>query len=368
MLDFIIIGAGQSGLAMGYYLKEAGYSFTILDSNKQLGAAWLKRWDSLKLFTPTQYNHLPGLEMDLPENYYPNKYEVAEYIANYVKHFGFDVRLETLVQKVKKEQDIFSVTTSKGTIQAKQIIVATGPFHTPFIPAFASKIGSDVLQMHSKNYMSPQQLNPGATLVVGGGDSGVQILDEISQTNSPTFFSGNASGTSLPQEFLGKTLWWWFDKLGIIAAPKTSFLGRFLSKRMQPIIGTDIKAILKRPNVKAVGRSLDANESEIICETGALKGIANIIWATGFKPNFSWLEGIELDEDGYPTNERGISPIEGLFYIGLPWMHTRGSATLGGVKNDAKYLIDYITPKIKANPNGDAMFLNNNEAAKEKID
>lgn len=368
MLDFTIIGAGQSGLAIGYYLQKAGYSFQILDSHRQVGASWLKRWDSLKLFTPTEFNHLPGYKFDLPKGYYPDKYEVARYLQEYVAHFKFDIQLETLVQSLNKKENCFEINTSKGTFVSKQVIVATGPFHTAFIPKFANKISAEVLQIHSKNYRSPNQLNQGKTLVVGAGDSGVQILDEISRTGMPTYFSGKTTAAAIPQEFLGKTLWWWFEKTGFLSVSKNSLIGKYVSKKMQPIIGTDLKGVLNRKNVKSVGRSLDANEDTIIFEDEEIKDIKNIIWATGFRPSYSWIKNIALDKDGYPINERGISPIKGLFFIGLPWMHTRGSATLGGVKKDAAYLIEHITKYCKADKTAEVMFIRKNEPVKEQID
>ena len=125
-------------------------------------------------------------------------------------------------------------------------------------------------------------------------------------------------------------------------------MGKKLSKGVQPIIGTDVKTLFNKENVNCVGRALDANENELVFEKGTIKGIKNIIWATGFKPNFTWVEGVELDENQYPKNFRGVSEnLDGLYFIGLPWLYTRGSATLGGVQKDAEYLSKYIHKKDK---------------------
>ena len=242
---------------------------------------------------------------------------------------------------VKKEGEHFLVTSNKEQFKSKHVIVATGPFHTPFIPKCHENIPDNVIQFHSENYKSPSQLKDGSALVVGAGDSGVQILDEISKTNRTVYFSGCDTLKSIPQEFLGKTLWWWFSKIGVLSAHKYSWLGKKLKQGVQPIIGTDVKSVLARDNVRSVGRTLSANETNIIFEKANIDSIKNIIWATGYKPNFSWLKGITYDESFYPNNFRGISSdLSGLAFIGLPWMYTRGSATLGGVNKDAEYLAE----------------------------
>ena len=237
---------------------------------------------------------------------------------------------------------ILFLENENKTFEAKHVIIATGPFHTPFTPKFHEKISPEITQIHSENYKNTNQLQAGATLVVGAGDSGVQILKEISETNRKTYFSGNTNITSIPQEIFGKTLWWWFQKIGFLSVSKHTWVGKKLINGGQPIIGTDVKTLFKKENVTCVGRSLDAYQNDIQFETGTISDIKNVIWATGFKPNFNWIENIKLDTQSYPNNLRGVSDIDGLYFIGLPWLHTRGSATLGGVQKDAKYLSNYI--------------------------
>jgi putative flavoprotein involved in K+ transport len=135
MFDFIIIGAAQAGLAMGYYLKKAGYKFLILDKEEEIGSSWLNRWDSLKLFTPTEFNHLPGMDFPAKKGHYPSKTEVANYFKIYAEKFEFPLRLNTLVTSVKKDKSIFFIETEQQQIQAKNVIIATGPFHIPYTPA-----------------------------------------------------------------------------------------------------------------------------------------------------------------------------------------------------------------------------------------
>lgn len=340
--DFIIIGAGQAGLAMAYYLSKQQKDYLIVDANNEIGAPWLKRWDSLKLFTPSEFNHLPGMDFPHKKGHYASKYEVAAYLKSYVNHFKIPIDFHQKVSNLEKIEDYFVLKSTTKTYRAKQVVVATGPFHTPFTPSCHTKISESIVQIHSEHYKSPNQLQEGDALVVGAGDSGVQILEEIANTKRQVYFSGNTNVSSIPQELLGKTLWWWFKKIGFLSVSKHTVIGKKISKGMQPIIGTDVKSLFRKSNVTCVGRTLDATIDEVIFETKSIKTIKNIVWATGFKPNFEWISNVVLDKDNYPKNYRGVSAIKGLYYLGLPWLHTRGSATLGGVKKDAKYLNDYM--------------------------
>lgn len=342
MLDFVIIGAAQSGLSMAYFLKQSDKRFLIVDKGHEIGASWLNRWDSLRLFTPTEFNHLPGMKFPAAKGHYPSKKEVAAYFKQYANEFEFPIRLNTLITKVKKVEDCFFISSENDTIKAKGLIVATGPFHIPYIPPFYKNISSEIFQIHSNYYKNPKQLVAGPTLVVGAGDSGFQILNEISKKGRRTYFSGDEHVKVLPQKIFGKTLWWWLTISGFLSISKASFIGKKLIHHRQPIIGTDVKEILNRSNVTAVGRTLYANGCRIETQKKSLTEITNIVWATGYRPNFSWIQNIELTKDGYPVHHRGVSPIKNLYFIGLPWLYTRGSATLGGVKKDAKYLMKYI--------------------------
>ena len=346
MLDYVIIGGAQAGLSMAYHLKKMNKKFIVVDSEKEIGASWLNRWNSLKLFTPTEYNHLPGLKFDAPKGHYPTKFEVSNYFKNYAKEFDIPLQLQTLITSVKKTKECFLVTSEKKVFETKNVIVATGPFHIPYTPPCNTKISESVFQMHSNYYKKLDQLREGDTLVVGAGDSGYQILDEISKDKNRTvYFSGNIKVKSLPQVFLGKTLWWWFTLIGFLSYSKYSWIGKRINSSVQPVIGTDVKEILARKNVITVGRTKDALNEEIVFEKDTITSIKNIVWATGYRPNFKWIEGLELDEDNYPKNYRGVSNIDGLYFIGLPWMFTRGSATLGGVSKDANYLANIIQKK-----------------------
>ncbi|MFD1094855.1 flavin-containing monooxygenase [Salegentibacter chungangensis] len=342
MLDFVIVGAAQAGLSMAYYLKKMGKDYLVVDKEAEVGASWLNRWDSLKLFTPSEFNNLPGLEFPAPKGHYPTKEEVAGYFKSYASNFGIPIQFNTFIENISRKDGYFILKSPEGEFKAKNVVIATGPFHIPYTPPFAKKINSDIFQIHSNYYKNPGQLEEGPAMVVGAGDSGFQILDEVSETDRKVYFSGATDVKVLPQEILGKTLWWWFTKTGFLSFSRDTWLGRKISKSRQPIIGTDVPEILDRDNVTPVGKTKNASEAEVVTEKKKLTDLKNIIWATGYRPNFEWIEGLELTKDGYPKHHRGVSSIDGLYFIGLPWLHTRGSATLGGIKKDAEYLANYI--------------------------
>ena len=342
MLDFIVVGGAQAGLAMSYYLNKKNKDYLVVDKEDEIGASWLNRWDSLTLFTPSEFNNMPGMEFPASKGHYPSKTEVANYFKEYVAKFEIPIQLNTLIEKISHEEDHFVLRSSSGELKAKNVVIATGPFHIPYTPPFSKKIDNGIFQIHSNYYKNPSQLKKGKAMVVGAGDSGFQILDEVSQDDREVYFSGATDVKVLPQEILGKTLWWWFSKTGFLSFSRDTWLGRRLSKSRQPVIGTDVKEILKRRNVEAVGKTKNAEGEEVLTEKKKITDLKNIIWATGYRPNFGWIEGLELTKDGYPKHYRGVSSIDGLYFIGLPWLHTRGSATLGGIRKDARYLSEYI--------------------------
>jgi len=343
MLDFVVVGAAQAGLAMAYYLKKQNKDFLVVDKESEIGASWLSRWDSLTLFTPSEFNNMPGMEFPAEKGHYPSKKEVAQYFKEYVEKFKFPIQLNTFVENISYHDDHFILKSPQGEIVTKNVVIATGPFHIPYTPPFSKKIAEDIFQIHSNYYKNPGQLQEGNAMVVGAGDSGFQILDEVSRDDRKVYFSGATDVKVLPQEILGKTLWWWFTKSGFLSFSRDTWLGKKISKSRQPVIGTPVKKILERENVMPVGKTKNAEGELIITDKKKIKDLKNIIWATGYRPNFSWIEGLELAKNGYPKHYRGVSNIEGLCFIGLPWLHTRGSATLGGIKKDAKYLSDYIS-------------------------
>ena len=237
-VDVLVIGAGQAGLAVGWHLREQGItSFLLLDAGPEVGHVWRNRWDSLRLFTPAEYDALPGMPFPAPAGTYPTKDEVADYLRGYAAAFELPVRLNTRVTRLTKTGDTFHADTSTGPITARQVVIATGPFQTPVVPTLARHLAADVVQLHSADYRNPDQLPDGPVLVVGAGNSGLQIAAELAATRPVTVAVGTRP-PMLPQRLLGRDLFWWLTRLGLITKTADSRLARRLQKKGDLVIGT----------------------------------------------------------------------------------------------------------------------------------
>ncbi|WP_394542681.1 flavin-containing monooxygenase [Priestia aryabhattai] len=338
----IVIGAGQAGLAMGYYLKQKSLSFLIIDSKSRVGDSWRHRYDSLKLFTPRSHSALPGPNVEGNQHGYPTKDEIADYLERYSTHYDLPVQLETAVTKLFKENELFRLVTTKGEYVAKNVVVATGPFQIPFIPAIEKDISQDIFQVHAAHYRNPSQLRDGTTLIVGAGNSGVQIATEVAESRE-VYLSVGKRMKFLPYTLLNRSIFWWFQVLGVSKATIHSKLGQFMKKN-DPIIGKELKPLLKRGTVKKVSKVIKADGRELICEHGEKIQPENIIWATGYHNDYEWLQIPNIiDNNNNVVHDRGKTREKGLYFLGLSWQYRRGSALLLGVGDDAKFLAKDIT-------------------------
>ena len=231
-LDVVVVGGSQAGLAIGYHLAQRGLRFVILDAGPEIGLAWRSRWDSLRLFTPAQYSSLPGMAFPAPKDTYPGKDEVAAYLQAYASASGLPVRLNARVTSLTKRAGAYLVATADEGFTARQVVVATGPFQVPFVPPAAADVGEGVMQIHSADYRNPAQLPDGRVLVVGGGNSGFQIAEELAETRRVDLAVGRRM-PSLPQRLLGKDLFWWLTGIGFMKVSTDSRLGRKLAERIQ---------------------------------------------------------------------------------------------------------------------------------------
>jgi putative flavoprotein involved in K+ transport len=213
--DVVIVGGSQAGLAVAYYLKQRGLRFVLLDAGPEIGSVWKSRWDSLTLFTPAQYSGLPGMDFPAAHDVYPSKDEVAAYLQSYTTAFDLPVRLNARVTSLAKSDDGYFVATSDEVFRASQVVVATGPFQSPFVPRMARDLDASVAQIHSAQYRSPAQFPEGPVLVVGGGNSGFQIAAELAQTRRVDLAMGTRM-PALPQRLLGRDLFWWLTHLGVM--------------------------------------------------------------------------------------------------------------------------------------------------------
>jgi putative flavoprotein involved in K+ transport len=252
--DVVVIGAGQAGLSMGYYLKQSSLSFIIVDDNKCAGDVWRNRYDSLVLFTPRSFSALPGLALEGDPSGFPTKDEIADYLERYAHTFDLPIKFSCDVQSVHKENDTFIISTANSIIKTKKVVVATGPFHTLRIPSFTKEFPHQVVQLHSSEYKNPAQLNEGSVLVVGGGNSGAQIAVELSNYHE-TYLSVGQKIRFLPLSLAGKSIFWWFDKLGILHANRDSFIGKKVQSQPDPIFGFELKEKLRDKKVVLKART-----------------------------------------------------------------------------------------------------------------
>lgn len=339
--EVIVVGGGQAGLAIGYHLAQQGRRFTILEAADEPAAAWRSRWDSLTLFTPTGYSSLPGLAFPGDPDSYPSRDQVVDYLTDYAERFDLPVGLSSRVRAVRAAQGGgYVIETDHRAYDAYQVVVATGPFQVPRVPAFAKALHRDVVQFHSSEYRSPDTLPPGPVLVVGGGNTGFQIAAELSTSHEVELAIGTRQ-MSLPQRLFGRELFRWLEATGLMGTTVTSRLGRRMKDR-DVLIGSSPRALRRGYGVELRPRATDATATEVIFSDGTRLVPSTVIWATGFGRDHSWVHLPVFDEREDLVHERGVTSAPGLYFLGLPWMHSRGSALLGWVGQDAEHLAGRI--------------------------
>jgi putative flavoprotein involved in K+ transport len=335
----VVVGAGQAGLAMGYFLARQGRDFAILEAAEELGAAWRQRWDSLKLFTPVRYSSLPGLPFPGSPDSYPTRDQVVAYLTDYARHFDLPVELSSAVRAIRKSNGAYLVELDDRSYEADQLVIATGAFQTPFVPSIADGLDPEIPQVHTSAYRSPQGIPQGTVLVVGGGNSGFQIAEELSRSHEVHLSIGSRQ-TPLPQRLLGRDLFWYLEATRIIRKTRDTRTGRRLEGR-DTLIGSSPRSIRAR-GVELHGRAVEAVGSTVAFEDGTKLEVGSVIWATGFRLDHSWIELPVFDGGGRLVHERGVTRSPGLYFLGLTWQHTRGSALIGWVKDDAAHIAGQI--------------------------
>ncbi len=338
--EVAVIGAGQAGLAMGYFLARQGRRFVILDRAGSVGAAWRERWESLTLFTPRRYDALPGLPFPGDPDGYPNRDEVIAYLERYAGAFDLPVELESEVRRLTSEGGPFLLDVDGRKLGADQVVVATGPFQAPHVPPIADRLARDVFQTHSTGYRRASDVADGTVLVVGGGNTGFQIAKELSPTHEVHLSVGSRQ-RPLPQRFLGRDLFWWLTKSRLLPTTVDSPLGRRLQYR-DTLIGSRPRELERRYGVVLKPRAVDAEGRTVRFAEGSELDVDAVIWATGYRPDYAWIELPVFEEGGRIRHRRGVTEVSGLYFLGLTWQHTRGSALIGWVKDDAEFLAHQI--------------------------
>jgi putative flavoprotein involved in K+ transport len=349
--ETVIIGGGQAALSVGYHLKKQGRPFAILDANERIGDAWRKRWDSLRLFTPARYSGLTGWRFPAPAFSFPTKDEMADYLEAYAARFELPVRTGVEVDRLSRQDDRYVLTSGGRRFEAERVVVATGANQVPKVPAFADELRSSIVQLHSSQYRRPSQLQEGAVLVVGAGNSGAEIAFEVSRTH-PTYLSGKPSGQIpvrhgpaaarfvLPVvRFVGHHVLTLRTPIGRKAQPK------FFS-HSAPLVRVKLKD-LAAAGVEQVPRTVGLEDGRPALEDGRVLDVSNVIWCTGFREEFPWIDLPIFDENERPLHERGVVVGEpGLYFVGMPFQYALSSDVLPGVGRDAEYIAKHIARNL----------------------
>ncbi len=347
--ETVIIGGGQAGLAVGYHLAQRGVPFVILDANERVGDAWRSRWDSLHLFTPAFADGLPGWPFPAPTWSFPSKDEMADYLEAYATKFDLPVRNGVGVAGLSRRGDRYAVASGERTYEADQVVVATGANRIPKVPAFASELGSSVTQLHSSEYLRPSQLREGPVLVVGVGNSGAEIALELSTTRT-TFLAGKEAG-QIPvrhggDRFSARVFFRFMKFVGAHVLTKGTPIGRKVGPKI---------AFEATPLVRVRTKDLDAADIERVPRVGGVRDglprldddrvldVTNVIWCTGYRQDYSWIDLPIFDETGAPMDERGVVASEpGVTFIGQIFQYGVTSDVLPGIDRDAAYVADHV--------------------------
>lgn len=348
-----IIGAGQSGLATGYYLQEFGLDFAILADDERVGDTWRNRWDSLQLYTPAFYNDLPGMEFPADDpDHLPGKDEVADYLERYADEFDLPVNLETRVTQVRHEDGDYLLETTDTTVRTDHVVVATGAYSHPNIPEIAEEISDSIVTCHSSEYTNPSDLQAGDILVVGAANSGTQIATELANAteHAQVWLVGPDTGT-VPREILGLDFYRWAGPT-VLRLKRDGILGSRLHEKTaghtDPVFDTE-RDKMQAAGVNSVEGRISGVENGLpVTADGQQFDVSNIIWCTGFKPDYSWIDIDVFQENGYPRHSRGVvTEMPGLYFVGLPWQYRSSSSLLGGVGPDAKHIATEIRDHVQ---------------------
>ncbi len=398
--EVLVVGAGQAGVAMSEHLSARGVPHIVLERDR-IAERWrTERWDSLVANGPAWHDRFPGMEFEgVDPDAFATKDQVAAYFEAYAEKIEAPIRCGVEVASVRKSQGIpgFDAETSAGPIRARYVVAATGAFQTPVVPALVPETAG-VHQIHSSSYRNPGQLPEGAVLVVGAGSSGVQIADELRRSGREVYLAVGPHDRP-PQRYRGRNFVWWLGVLGKweasappqgaehvtiavsgahggrtvdfrdLAARGITLVGRANSCEGGKLrFGTDLATNIRRGDENYLSlldeadayiarNGLDLPEEPQARELGpdpacvtdpileldlAEVGVTSIVWATGFRVDYGWLEVDAFDESGRPRQQRGVSSEPGVYFLGLPWQSRRGSSFIWGVWHDAKYLADQI--------------------------
>jgi putative flavoprotein involved in K+ transport len=355
-LGTVIIGAGQTGLATAYFLGKAGVPCVVLESHPRVGDQWRRRYDSLLLNSPAQYDGLPGMPFDAPRGSFPSGADMGDHLERYVERFGIAVRCGIAVRSVVQQPDgTWLVSTSAGDLVAENVVVASGAEQIPRVPDCAAGLDPGIRQLHSSGYHSPGELLPGRVLVVGAGQSGADIALELVRAGHEVWLSGRAM-PEIPVPFgsrrmkIGQpVLWFCANHLMTVRTP--------IGRRMQPAVRHGAAPLLRvrRADLAAAGVHLVAartvgvdDDGRPVLDDGTALDVADVVWCTGFRQEFGLVQPDPTGDDGYPRGDGGIvTDLPGLYYVGLLFQTAFASILIGGAGRDAKRIAASIAARAR---------------------
>lgn len=354
-INTVVIGGGQAGLSVGYYLARRGIPFVILEANERVGDSWRNRWDSLRLFTPARYDALPGMPFPASPTYFPTKDEMADYLEAYAARFELPVRTGVRVERVFKSDGRYVVDAGALRLEAENVIVAMANFQKPAIPSFASALAPDIRQLHSSDYHNPSQLQPGGLLVVGAGNSGAEIALDVSRAGDKRdiWLAGRHPGhvaaniESFISQFIVLPLLFRvvFHRLLTIDTPMGRRARARILHKGAPLVRTKPRD-LDAAGIHRVPRMVGVENGHPMLADRGLLGVTNVIWSTGFTPGFTWLDLPVFDETGDVAHRGGFTETEpGLSFVGLHFLYAMSSTMIHGVSRDAKRIVDALASR-----------------------
>jgi len=352
--DVLVIGGGQAGLSVGHHLKKLGLSFVIVDAQDRIGDAWRKRWDTLRLFTPARYDGLDGLPFPAPANHFPTKDEMADYLEQYAAHFQLPVRTGVKVKRLWREGDRYFADAGALQFEARHVVVAMSSYQGSKVPDFARELAPDIVQLHSSEYKSLAQLQPGPVLVVGTANSGAELAAETAGTH-PTWIAGRDVG-EIPFPITSA----WVHRIVLpilfrvvfhrILTVKTP-MGRKARKSRQSALNRirQRRADLVRAGVQWVERVVGVTNGQPRLADGRALDVRNVIWCTGYDLGLSWIDLPIFEPDGEPRHTSGLVPGEpGLYFVGQHFQHSVSSTMVHGVGRDAARMAGIIRERERS--------------------
>jgi putative flavoprotein involved in K+ transport len=357
-VETVIIGAGQTGLATAYHLQRAGRECVVLNEHPRVGDQWRTRYDSLRLNTPAQYDSLPGMPFPAGKWSFPTGRDMADYLEAYADRFGLDVRSGSHVTSADHLADgSWMVTTAEGAAyRTDNVVVGTGGEHHPRVPAFADAIDPGIRQIHSHDYRNPGQLLPGPVLVVGASQSGADLALEIVKAGHETTLSGKVPAEipiridSIRARFVMPVIWFMWHHVLTLKTP----IGRKAQSKVRntgaPLVRVKV-ADLESAGVTMFEARTDGvdDDGRPTLADGQVMDVANIVWCTGFRQDFSLIHPNVVGEDGWPTDAGGVmEDLPGLFFVGLLFQRGFYSMLIGGARRDAKFIAGMIAARSRS--------------------